>query len=160
MYTYEHYNFRVFCLVLLIMAIFFFGEGLWVGGLISVVLIVATANSHTGVHIDIEKKRYRKYDRFWGLMIGKWEKLPPPSYVGLVRINLSSIRAQASPMIMPEDKKGARAFKVNLVVEGRKRFVSVCHGPLDKMRKEALRLGDHLDIRVLDYSSHEEKWIR
>jgi len=160
MYTYEHYNFRVICLVLVIMAIFFFGEGMWPGGVISVLLIFATVNSHTGVHIDPENGRYRKYDRFWGLKIGKWEKLPQPSYVGLVRINLSSVRSAASTIVVPQGKKAARAYKINLAVEGPKRYISICKGNLDKMTLEALRLGEHLDLKVMDMSTADKKWIR
>jgi hypothetical protein len=61
--------------------------------------------------------------------------------------------------VVPQDKKGARAFKVNLVVEGRIRFVSICRGSMEKMTKEAIRLGEHLQLRVLDYTTHEKKWI-
>jgi len=59
----------------------------------------------------------------------------------------------------PQDKKGARAFKVNLVVEGKMRYISICRGSLENMTKEALRLGEYLQLRVLDYTTHEKKWI-
>jgi hypothetical protein len=48
---------------------------------------------------------------------------------------------------------------VNLVVEGKERYISICRGRLEPMKAEAIRLGKHLGIRVLDYSTHEKKWI-
>jgi hypothetical protein len=76
-----------------------------------------------------------------------------------VRINLSSNRTGPTPIVVPQDKKGARAFKVNLVVEDKMRFISICRGSREKMTREAICLGEHLQIRVLDYTTHEKKWI-
>ena len=159
-YTYERYNFRVMVLVFLLLGIFFTGEGEWIGTYVCIVFIVATANSYTGIHLDPEQGRYRKYDRFWTVRIGRWEALPPPSYVGLVRINLSNMRKGATPLITPEGKKSAKAYKVNLAVEGPKRYISICRGPFPQMRDEALRLGEYLDLKVMDMSTSEKKWIR
>jgi hypothetical protein len=64
-----------------------------------------------------------------------------------------------SPLALPDDRKGAKSYKVNLVVEGDERYVHICRGPLDVMTAEALRLGRHLGIRVLDFSTPEKKWI-
>ncbi len=91
--------------------------------------------------------------------IGRWVALPKPSYVTLVRIKLSNVRSMASPMVTPEPGKRARSYKVNLVVEGDKRFISICRGSREKMTQEALKLGRELNIRVLDYTTHEKKWI-
>jgi hypothetical protein len=68
-------------------------------------------------------------------------------------------RSAASPIVIPQDKQGARAFKVNLVVEGDERFISICRGSQEAMVKEALSLGEYLSIRVLDYTTSEKKWI-
>ena len=65
-----------------------------------------------------------------------------------------------SPLVLPENTKRARSYKVNLVVEGDERYISICRGSLEKMIEEALRLGKHLDIQVLDYTTSEKKWIR
>jgi len=159
MYSYERYNFRIITMALLLLAITFFYYGEWIGGSISAVLAILVTFSYQGVKIDPEKKRFLKYDRFLKLRIGRWEKLPPPSYVTLVRINLSSQRTTPSPIVLPEVKKSSKSFKVNLVVEGERRYIPVCHGSKEKMKEEALRLGRLLDTRVLDYTTHEKKWI-
>jgi hypothetical protein len=160
MYTHEKYNFRMVTLLLGLMAIIFLVYEAYIGGVVSIVLAGLLSNSFQGVKIDGKGRRFIRYDRFLRLRIGKWEPLPEPSYVTLVRINLSSRRTLPGPLVMPENKRGAKAFKVNLVVEDDRRYIPVCRGGLDKMKEEALALGEELDIRVLDYTTHEKKWIR
>jgi len=116
--------------------------------------------SYEGITIDTDGKRYRKYDRFVRLRIGKWQSLPKPSYVTLVRINLKNQKSQNSPIVAPQTGKSSRAVKVNLVVEGDTRFIAICRGPMEKMKAEALKLGKAMDLRVLDYTTREKKWIQ
>ncbi len=159
MYTYEHYNFRVFTLLLGLMAFMFLMYAEYIGASISLVLGGLSTISYTGISIDTTQQRYIKYDRFVKFRLGRWEALPKTNYVTLVRIKLSNARSMASPMVTPEPGKRARSYKVNLVVEGDKRFISICRGSREKMTLEALKLGRALDIRVLDYTTHEKKWI-
>lgn len=159
MYTYERYNFRIITLLLGIMVIVFLAYQEYLGAIISLALGVLLTFSYTGICIDTVKQRFIKYDRFVKFRIGRWEKLPKPSYVTVVRIKLSSERSQFNPMIMPEAGKAARVFKVNLVVEDDIRYITICRGPLEKMKEEALRLGRELEVRVLDYTTHEKHWI-
>ncbi len=159
MYTYERYNFRIFPLFLGLMAFMFLVYNEYVGATISIVLGVLLSFSYQGVKIDKTKQRFLKYDRISKFRIGRWEKLPNPSYVSLVRINLSTRRNMPGPLILPEAGKGAKAFKVNLVVEGDMRFITVCRGNQERMREEALKLGQELGIRVLDYTTHDKHWI-
>jgi hypothetical protein len=159
MYTYERYNFRMLTPLLVIMSIVFFSYQAWAGGVIAVVLGAFLLWSYQGIRIDGPGKRFMRYDRFTRVKIGRWENLPDPSYVTIVRINLSARRTQPGPIILPEDSKGAKAFKVNLVVEGDIRYIPVCRGALKDMKEEALSLGRALDVRVLDYTTHEKHWI-
>ena len=159
MYNYERYNFRVITLLLALLGFAFLTVAEYVGACLSIALAVFFSFSFTGISIDPVSKRYIKYDRFTRFRIGRWEPLPKPSYVTLVRINLNNQRNMAIPVVTPETKKGTRAYKVNLVVEGDKRFIPICRGPLDKMKNEALKLGKQLELRVLDYTTHDKKWI-
>ena len=158
-YQYEKYNFRVITPLLVLIALTFLFNGAYIVASISFVLTGLTAFSYQGVIIDLSGNRFLKYDRFLTFRIGSWKTLSKPSYVTIVRIKLSNRQTAPSPIVAPEDKKGVRAFKVNLVVEGDERFIPVCHGSLEKMTGEALRLGEHLQLRVLDYTTHEKKWI-
>jgi len=158
-YKYEKYSFKIITPLMALLTIAFLVNGEYIGGPICFVLGILSAFSYQGIIIDTATQRYMKYDRFLNFRIGGWKALPVQSYVTIVRINLSSRRTAASPIVVPQDKKGARAFKVNLVVEGQARFIGICRGSLENMTKEALRLGGHLQLRVLDYTTHEKKWI-
>ena len=158
-YKYEKYSFKIITPLMALLTIAFLVNGAYIGGPIFFVLGVLSAFSYQGIIIDTSTQRYMKYDRFLKFRIGGWKDLPVPSYVTIVRINLSSRRTAPTPIVVPQDKKGARAFKVNLVVEGQMRFLGICRGSLEKMTKEALRLGEYLQLRVLDYTTHEKKWI-
>lgn len=159
LYQYEKYSFKMITPLMALVSLIFFVNGEYIGGSIAAVLGGLAAFSFQGIIIDMAGKRYLKYDRFLNVKIGSWKSLSPPSYVTVVRINLSSRRTAPSPIVVPQDKKGARAFKVNLVVDGKERYIAICKGSLEKMTEEALRLGRHLQIRVLDYTTHEKKWI-
>lgn len=159
MYRYEKYNFRIITLVMAVLALSLVAYAEYVAGFAVILVGVLLSFSYEGIRIDPEKKRYLKYDRFMWIRIGRWKPMSDPSYVTIVRINLSSRRTLPSPLVPPEERKGARAYKVNLVVEGEERYISVCIGPLKEMTSEALRLGKYLNIKVLDYSTHEKRWI-
>ena len=158
-YRYEKYSFKVITPLMALMSFIFLVNGEFIGGSICFVLGALSAFSFQGVIIDVAARQYLKYDRFLKIRIGGWKALPPPSYVTVVRINMANRRTGPSPIVVPQDKKGARAFKVNLVVEGDQRFIGICRGSLEKMTEEALRLGKSLNVRVLDFTTHEKKWI-
>jgi len=158
-YRYEKYSFKVITPLMALLSIAFLANGEYIGGAICLVAGGLSAFSFQGVLIDVAERQYLQYDRFLKWRIGAWKALPPPSYVTVVRINLASRRTGPSPIVVPQDKKGIRAFKVNLVVEGDQRYIGICRGSLENMTEEALRLGKSLNIRVLDYTTHEKKWI-
>ncbi|MCK4989929.1 MAG: hypothetical protein KAS29_05565 [Bacteroidales bacterium] len=158
-FKYEKYSFKVISPLMVLLTVAFMINGEYIGGSICFVLGVLSAFSFQGIIIDTAGKRFMKYDRFLKFNIGGWKPLPIPSYVTVVRINISSRRTAPSYIVGPQDKKGARAFKVNLVVEGKMRYIGICRGSLENMTKEALRLGEYLQLRVLDYTTHEKKWI-
>lgn len=158
-YHYEKYSFRVLTLLFALIGIGFLANGEYIVAAIGLVAGGMLAFSYQGVIIDPAGKRFMKYDSFLNFRIGSWKDLSSPSYVTVVRIKLSNRRTAPSPIVAPEDKKGARAFKVNLVVSGSERFIPVCRGSKDEMTHEALRLGELLQVRVLDYTTHNKKWI-
>ena len=158
-YTYEKYSFSIVTLLMVLMTFIFLVNSEFVGGAVSILLGVLLSISYRGISIDTLKKQYLKYDRFLWIKIGRWKSYSKPSYLTIVRINLSSSRNLPAPMLLPDNKKDAKSFKVNLVVEGNERYINVCRGSKEVMTIEALRLGRHLGIRVLDFTTSEKKWI-
>jgi hypothetical protein len=158
-YSYEKYSFKIITPLMALITIAFLANGAYIGASVTLILGALLAFSYQGVIIDPAQKRYMKYDRFLSMRIGGWKTLSTPSYVTVVQINVSSNRAGPVPFVVPQDKKSARAFKVNLVVEGNQRYIAICRGTFEKMTEEALLLGEKLQLRVLDYTTHEKKWI-
>ena len=158
-YQYEKYNFRIISPLFALIALTFLFNGEYIVASICFVLAGLLVFSYQGVIIDPGEMRYMKYDRFLKFRIGSWKDLSKPSYVTIVRIKLSNRRNAPSPIVAPQDKKSARTYKVNLVVEGDERFIAICHGSLENMTREALRMGEHLQVRVLEFTTHEKKWI-
>lgn len=159
MYTYEKYYFRIFTPLMAVLVFAFLVYSVFLGAAISLLLGILLSFSYQGIKIDPDSGRFLKYDRFLWIRIGRWETMSAPSYVTIARINVSSSKSLPSPLALPDGKKGAKSYKVNLVVEGDERYINICRGSLEEMTSEALRLGNHLNLRVLDYSTHEKQWI-
>ena len=160
MYIYEKYNFRVIFLISALFCVILMVVGQYWLTIPPGIVAILTAFSKTGIHIDPENKRYRQYDSFAGFYLGRWKRLPGPRYVSLVRVILSARRSQPTAVVMPDDKQGVKSYRVNLVVDDDDlRVIPVCRGSLEKMKEEALKLGKKLDLRVLDISTSEKKWM-
>ncbi|PID91288.1 MAG: hypothetical protein CSA96_09160 [Bacteroidetes bacterium] len=159
MFVYEKYNFRVAVIAPAIMLVMFLSYKAYIGALVCAALVFLLSWSFSGIIIDAGQMRYIRYDRFLSFKIGNWKPLSKPTYVSLVRIKLSSDRTTAGPMIIPEEGKSTRTYRVNLVVDGPKRYIKICRGKKDEMTQVALELGRRLGLRVLDISTPEKQWI-
>ncbi|MBE9519321.1 MAG: hypothetical protein IMY68_12150, partial [Bacteroidetes bacterium] len=91
-FKYEKYSFKVISPLMVLLTIAFMVYGEYIGGSICFVLGVISVFSFQGIIIDAVGKRFMKYDRFLKFSIGGWKPLPIPSYVTVVRINISSRR--------------------------------------------------------------------
>lgn len=159
MYTYEKFNLRLFPWFLLLISIYLSILGLYIeaalfgmpGGLFAI--------SFKGFKIDTKNKRIRHYDRFLWFYFGKWIDYPTPQYVTVVSIKLGAKRNTPIAIITPASGKPAQSYKMNLVVEGKLRFISLTRGKREKLIEEALVIGQLLGIKVLDYTSHEKQWL-
>jgi len=160
MYTYEKFNIRLMPWFLVLMGIIFTITGMYTEALIFGTPGGLFVISFKGFKIDAEKKRIRLYDRFLWFYFGKWKPYPTPQYVTVVSIKLSAKRSQSVAIVAPIGGKPSQTYKMNLVIEGKQRFIPLTYGNREKMLKEALLKGELLDIRVLDYTAHEKQWLR
>lgn len=116
--------------------------------------------SFKGFKIDAEKGRIKHYDRFLWFYFGRWKPYPPPQYVTVVSIKLSGKRNAPIAFVIPESGKASQSYKMNLVVEGKQRFIPLARGNRKNLLEEAMKIGELLDIRVLDYTSYDKQWLR
>ena len=159
MYTYEKFNLRLFPWFLLLVSIYLSISGNYIEAGIFATPGGIFAISFKGFKIDPENKRIRHYDRFLWFYFGKWIEYPKPQYVTVASIKLGVKRNLPLAIISPQSGKSAQSYKMNLVVEGKLRFIPLTRGNREKLIEEALIIGRLLGIRVLDYTSHEKQWL-
>ncbi|MFC2129349.1 hypothetical protein ACFLQX_01070 [Bacteroidota bacterium] len=117
------------------------------------------AISFKGFKIDSINRRIKHYDRFLWFYFGRWHDYPQPLYVTVVSVKLGSKRNAPIAFVLPESGKAAQSYKMNLVVEGKQRYIPLTRGNRSKLIEEALKIGQLLNIRVLDYTSPDKKWL-
>lgn len=115
--------------------------------------------SFKGFKIDTQTRKIRHYDRFLWFYFGKWIDYPKPQYVTVVSIKLGAKRNAPIAIITPGSGKSSQSYKMNLVVEGKQRFIPLTRGNREKLIEEALIIGKLLGIRVLDYTTNEKQWL-
>jgi hypothetical protein len=91
---------------------------------------------------------------------GKWKDLPAVKYISVVRVNESSKGYQVSSRMFVESSKGEKAFNLNLIVDDKIRFITLSRMKKEIGLKTAMEIGNLFDLKVLDLSTPEKKWIR
>ena len=159
MYTYEKFNLRLFSWFLLVLGVVFTFSGMYLEAALFGTPGALTCISFTGFNIDAEKMRIRKYDRFLWFYFGKWRPIHSPMYITVVRVKLSSRRLTPMPLIAPETGRASRSYKMNLVVNTHERFIPLAYGNRLKMLGEGMKIAKLLDIKLLDHSTSEKRWL-
>ena len=67
---------------------------------------------------------------------GIGEKYPEPQYVTVVSIKLSAKRSQSVAIVAPIGGTPTQTYKMNLVVEGKQRFISLTRGSREKTKEK------------------------
>lgn len=159
MYSYEKFAIRLFPLFLLILGIFFTFTAMYIEAGIAGTIGAIFSLSFTGFKIDANKRLIRQYDRFLWFYLGKWKPYPTPLYVTVVRIKLSGRKDQPLPLALPGDGKSALSYKLNLVVESKERYISLARGKRLAMLDEGLKIARLLNIKLLDHTTSEKRWL-
>ncbi len=148
------------CIVFGVELAFCFAVHWFIGGL----LLIATIGIlfiRTGLEIDNKAGRMRNYINLFGVEVGGWRKTPELSYISVVRVKLKRKSFQASSDMYVQTSSNKVKYNVNLITEDRRqRFIKILTAEKNKCIDEALKIGDILDLKVLDYTTPNEKWIR
>lgn len=110
-----------------------------------------------GFEINTSKNKYRKALSIFGLFIGIWKKLPQVEYVSIVGIYITG---RVIPGSMLERGTGVKEYNINLIVDDNIRYINIITLEENEAFKVGIEIGDALDLKVLDYTSSEEKWLR
>ena len=158
MYTHEAYKFNFLSpLFLLLGSIFAVYEEFIPAG-IFFVLGIFFLISFQGIRIDVEGMKMQKFNKILWIRFGKWVAIQPVQYLTINRYN---IRGSQSNFLTGSESGSSiyKAYKVNMIFEGKNLYVSLMRGSREKMVSEAIKLGTLMNCRVLDYSTHEKKWL-
>lgn len=117
------------------------------------------AISFVGFKIDCKLHKIQQYDRFLWFYFGRWRTFSQPLYVTVVRIKVGGRRNSPLPLALPGEGAAARTYKLNLVVDGKERYISLAMGKRDQMLNEGLKLARALNIKLLDHTTSEKRWI-
>ena len=63
------------------------------------------------------------------------------------------------PLIAPETGRASRSYKMNLVVNTHERFIPLAYGSRLNMLGEGMKIARLLDIKFLDHSTSEKRWL-
>ena len=139
---------------------FLFSVSYLVGGLL-IAVTFGILFIKTGVEIDHDNNRMRSYFNFFGIETGNWTSIPKLKYVSVVRVKTKKKSFQASSDLFVQTSSKNVKFSVNLITEDKiKRFIRITSAKKDEAIKKALELGEVLDLRVLDYTTHDKVWIK
>ncbi|TRX65812.1 hypothetical protein [uncultured Carboxylicivirga sp.] len=115
----------------------------------------------SGLEIETQENRMRRYISILGYVSGKWIEIPELDYVTIVRVKMTSKKYQASGAIYVQAPSSKVKYRVNLATKDRRnRVVKVLTSEKDEAISEALKIGEALNLNVLDSTSHNQKWIK
>jgi hypothetical protein len=159
MYTYERFSLQLVPWLALILGIVFLIAGMYKEAAVATAIGLPFCISYRGFSIDAQKGLIRQYDRFLFFYIGGWRPMPPPLYVSVVRIRLSSRRVTPMPFPTPETGRTARTYRLSIVVDSRERYISLTHGKRLEMLEEGLKIARLLQVKLLDHTTSEKRWL-
>lgn len=115
----------------------------------------------SGLEIDTKQNKLRRYCKIFGYVIGNWESIPELDYVTVVRVKMTAKKFQASSDLYLQAPSSNVMFRVNLVTkDSRNSVIKVVTCEMNEAINEALKIGNALDLGVLDYTSSDRKWIK
>lgn len=158
MYIHENYKFNFIAPLLFLLGTIFTVYGEYITGALGFFFGILFLFSFEGVRINLEARRMQKYQKIMWIRFGKWIVVPPVQYVTVNRYN---IRGSQATFLAGSDAGSSvyKSYKINLVLEGKNQYITLMRGKQEKMLKESVKIGQFLNCRVLDYSTHEKQWL-
>ncbi len=130
-------------------------------GLILTILTIGFLLIKSGLEIDTEANIMRRYSRIFGYVSGKWAIIPELDYVTVVSVKITSKKYQASGAIYVQSPSSDVKYRVNLATKDRRNpVIKVLTSEKNEAISEALKIGEALDLNVLDSTSPDRKWIK
>ncbi len=148
------YRFLLLCVGLLT---FFLHE---YSGLALIVLTSILSLTSSGREINTTTLKYRSYRALGSIMIGIWKELPKTEYIAVVRMIQGKKTFHASSVSIVQVPTNDFVYHLNLVINPQKNQVlKIADGSMEQMLDIAILLGKKMNLKVLDFTSPQHKWI-
>ncbi len=123
-----------------------------------IISIICLINRKERIEIEPQKRELRRCVSIYTFSINsKWTRLPEIEYITIARNYGTSGSNHRNIDTTVEFKQ----FPVKLIVNDERRFINIKNCTVKKDATQlALKLGNTLDLKVLDYTESNKKWIR
>lgn len=117
-------------------------------------LILISYPIRNGIELDLSHHKYRRFHSFLSYRFGKWLPLPQGTYISLFKTE--QILAKNSPM---RKESYQIVYKVNFFDNSGNHINFITTKDLNDARNYANELKTILNIKLLDATTNEYKWV-
>lgn len=129
-------------------------------GLLLLFIAGIFALTSAGKEVDCLNKRVRNYTALGNLTFGNWETLPPIEYIAVVRMVKGKKSFHASSVSVVQVPSNEYIYQLNLVINPQKQQIhKIFSGESSEALNHALELGKAMNLKVLDFTTPNHKWI-
>jgi len=154
----KRFNITLFLIFSFELALFYSVS--YVLGGISILLTIGILVIKSGIEIDLDNERMRDYVSIFGFELGPWTSIPKLKYISVVRVKLKRKSFKFSADTFGQSSSNKLMFNVNLITEDkRKRYIKVLSAEKEESIATAIKIAELLELKVLDCTSFEKKWI-
>ena len=130
----------------------------YIVGLFFFVLTIMSFSYKSGLEIT-KASQIRNYISIFGHSFGKWTNIPEIEYVSVVRLNQNKWIATGG--FLGQKQSNNKIYNVRLIPKSNNsRAIKLISTSKEKALAYAIEIGNLIDIKVLDYSESNSKWVK
>lgn len=124
-------------------------------GLIALVVGLGLFFTVVGIQISFNKKLHREFVGLFGIKFGRWRAMPEIEYVTVFIEHY----AQRGSVVSIDNTRQFRKVKISLIVSKTERYDAGYFNDKQKAIEAGKLIARKLNIKLLDYTGKEPKWI-
>lgn len=130
-------------------------------GLLLLFISGVFALTSSGKEINTDTRKIRNYTALGNLTYGTWKNLPKIEYIAVVRMIKGKKKFHASSVSVVQEPSNDYLYHLNFVVNPHKQETyKICnYDECEQALKHALELGKSMNLKVLDFTTPNHKWI-
>lgn len=130
-------------------------------GLLLLFISGVFALTTSGKEINTSTHKIRNFTALGNLTYGTWEKLPKIEYIAVVRMIKGKKKFHASSVSVVQEPSNDYLYNLNFVINPHKQETyKICSfDECEKALSHGLELGKSMNLKVLDFTTPNHKWI-